>query len=78
MVDRESSGIFNMKYIYEFKLEKDEYEGFIIVEYINDMKVNKWTLDFIINYFNDEPIFLDVPFTRAKYWLKQNHPELLI
>ena len=64
-----------MKYVYSFKLEKDEYEGFVVIEYINGNKNAVWTLDYllneIINGANEIPL-------RAKHWLKEKYPEFFI
>lgn len=62
-----------MKYIYNFKLERDQYEDFLIIEYINEKKNAVWTLDHLLNIDNSNEIIM-----RAKYWLKENHPELMI
>ena len=62
-----------MKRVYSFKLEKDEYEYFVVIEYINGNKNAVWTLEYLLD-FNE---LIEIPLN-AKYWLKENHPELLI
>jgi hypothetical protein len=69
-----------MKYVYSFKLEEDQYEDFVVIEYINGYKNAVWTLDYLLN-FNESNEIIDSTneiHLRAKYWLKENHPELLI
>ena len=69
-----------MKYVYSFKLEEDQYEDFVVIEYINGYKNVVWTLDYLLNFNESNKIIghsNEIPL-RAKYWLKENHPELLI
>ena len=62
-----------MKNVYSFKLEADQYEYFVVIEYINGNKNSVWTLEYLLD-FNESN---GIPF-KAKHWLKENHPELLL
>jgi hypothetical protein len=69
-----------MKNVYSFKLEEDQYEDFVVIEYINGNKNAVWTLDYVLNFNELDEIIKaanEIPL-RAKYWLKENYPELLI
>ena len=62
-----------MKNVYSFKLEADQYEYFVVIEYINGNKNSVWTLEYLLD-FNESN---EIPF-KAKHWLKENYPELLL
>ena len=62
-----------MKNVYSFKLEADQYEYFVVIEYINGNKNSVWTLEYLLD-FNESN---EIPF-RAKYWLKENYPEFFL
>lgn len=69
-----------MKNIYSFKLEVDQYEDFVVIEYINGNKNSVWTLEYLLNFNESNEITLsgyEIPL-RAKHWLKENYPELII
>ena len=69
-----------MKSVYSFKLEEDQYEYFVVIEYINGNKNAVWTLEYLLDYYSTslEENELEFPILRAKRWLKENHSELLI
>ena len=62
-----------MKNVYSFKLEADQYEYFVVIEYINGNKNSVWTLEYLLD-FNESN---EIPF-KAKHWLKENYPEYFI
>jgi hypothetical protein len=80
MGSRKLSGVINMKNVYSFKLEEDQYEYFVVIEYINGNKNAVWTLEYLLDYYptSSGENELEFPILRAKYWLKENYPELMI
>ena len=69
-----------MKNVYSFKLEEYQYEYFVVIEYINENKNVVWILEYLLDYYptSSGENELDFPILRAKYWLKENYPELII
>lgn len=69
-----------MKNVYSFKLEADQYEYFVVIEYINGNKNSVWTLEYLLDFNESNEIIhngYEIPL-RAKHWLKQNYPEYFI
>ena len=68
-----------MKYVYSFKLKKLESYNFVVIEYINEHQNLMWALQDLLDYPTSlEENVLAFPMLRAKHWLKENHPELII
>ena len=67
-----------MKNVYSFKLEEDQYEYFVVIEYINGNKNAVWTLEFLLDFNESNEILFRANLFRAKHWLKENYPEFFI
>jgi len=67
-----------MNYTYKIKKSR-HYNGLIVAEYLNLVKTRVWDLkDFFSNSIFMERNLKNSNFKKAKEWLTENHPELLI
>jgi hypothetical protein len=76
-----SSRVAHMKYSYELKYqywtEKIKEKKFVVHESLDGISMTSHGINFIIKKKNSE-VFYGTPLERMYYWLKENHPELLI
>ena len=65
---------------YSYRIKKSQYyDGLIVAEYLNGAKTRVWDLkDFFSNSIFIRDKLEKNNFKKAKKWLTENHPELLI
>jgi hypothetical protein len=62
---------------YEYWIEKIKEKNFVVHESSDGIPTTSHGINFIIKKKKSE-VFYGTPLERMYYWLKENHPELLI